>query len=175
MSGAVAKRYARALFEVVKERGKIDAVEAELKLAAATFSSNRDLANVMSHPQVSEEDKKQLVDDLFRAHLSEETLNLLMILIENGRQAHLNEITNAYVALANEERGIVDALVTTAKPLSEAEQAQIAEQFGAALQRKVRVEAVVDPAILGGAVVKIGDRLYDGSLKTKLERFAHEA
>ncbi|WP_126428849.1 F0F1 ATP synthase subunit delta [Brevibacillus marinus] len=174
MSGAVAKRYARALFEVVKERGKIDAVEAELKLASATLSSNQELAKVMAHPQVSAEEKKRLVDDLFRAHLSEESRNLLMLLIENGRQSQLNEITNAYVALANEERGIVDALVTTAKPLSEAEQAQIAEQFGKVLQRTVRLETVVNPAILGGVVVKIGDRLYDGSLKSKLERFAHQ-
>ncbi|UFJ40165.1 F0F1 ATP synthase subunit delta [Brevibacillus humidisoli] len=174
MSGAVAKRYARALFEVANERGLIDAVEAEVKLAAVTLQTNEEVASVMTHPQIPVEEKKQLVSDLFQAHLSQETLNLLLILIENGRQSQLSDIAKAYVTLANEARGIVDAVVTTAKPLSEPEQAEIAEQFGKVLDRTLRVQTVVNPAILGGVVVQIGDRLYDGSLKTKLERFAHQ-
>ncbi|MBO8165554.1 MAG: F0F1 ATP synthase subunit delta [Brevibacillus sp.] len=174
MSGAVAKRYARALFEVAKERGLIDAVETELKLVTAVLEKDAEFTQVVNHPQIPAEDKKQLISQLFQDHVSPETLNLLLLLIENGRQSHLNDIAAAYVALANESRGIVDAIVTTAKPLSEEEQAEIAAQFGKLLNKTLRIETVVDPSILGGVLVKIGDRLYDGSLKAKLERFAHQ-
>jgi F-type H+-transporting ATPase subunit delta len=77
--------------------------------------------------------------------------------------------------MANDARGIAEAIVTSAKPLTSEEQAELAEKFGQTLNKKLRLTAVVDPAILGGIVIKIGDRLYDGSLKTKLETFAHQS
>ncbi|MDE1399021.1 ATP synthase F1 subunit delta, partial [Bacillus licheniformis] len=76
--------------------------------------------------------------------------------------------------LSNEARGIADATVTTAKPLTEAEVQKIAEQFGQKLNKKLRVTTKVDPSIIGGMIVRIGDRLYDGSIKGKLARFTQQ-
>lgn len=174
MSGAVAKRYARALFEVAKERGLIDQIETELKDIVAVVNQNQELQKILSHKQIAQEEKKQLLSDLFKAHVAEETFNLLAVLIENGRESDLAGIADAYVALANEARGIADAIVTTAKPLNEEEQARLASQFGKVLNKTLRIQTVVDPTILGGVVVRIGDRLYDGSMKRKLEKFAHQ-
>ncbi|HZG17134.1 MAG TPA: F0F1 ATP synthase subunit delta [Candidatus Bathyarchaeia archaeon] len=174
MSAGVAKRYARALYEVAKERGLIDQIETEVNSVVEAVNGNADLEKLLMHPHIAADAKKELVKDLFQAHLSEETLNFLYILVENGRESDLATIAYSYIQLANEERGIADAIVTTAKALSTEEQAQIAEQFGKVLNKKLRIQTVVDPSILGGVVVKIGDRLYDGSIKSKLEHFAHQ-
>ncbi|MFM1651203.1 F0F1 ATP synthase subunit delta [Brevibacillus sp. B_LB10_24] len=170
---AVAKRYARALFEVAKERGLIDQVETELKSIVDAVRQNEDITKILMHPHISVGAKKELISQLFEAHVAEVTSNFLAVLIDNGRESDLENIANAYVKLANEERGIADALLTSAKPLSSEEQAEIAERFGKLLNKRLRFETVVDPAILGGIVIKIGDRLYDGSVKSKLEHFAH--
>lgn len=171
---AVGKRYARALFEVAKERGQIDSIEAELNDIVNAVNENGELNKILMHPHISIDAKKELVKELFYAHIAQETQNLLEIVLENGRESDLNAIASAYVQLANEDRGIADAVVTTAKSLTEEEQAQLAEQFGKLINKKLRIQTVVDPSILGGVVVKIGDRLYDGSIKSKLEHFAHQ-
>lgn len=174
MSSGVAKRYARALFEVAKERGLIDQIETELKDIVAAVDQNLELNKILTHKQIARESKEQLLKDLFGAHVAAETINFLNVLIENGREIELGEIAAAYVAMANEVRGIADAIVTTAKPLGEDEVNELAEQFGKQVNKTLRVQTVVDPAIIGGVVVRIGDRLYDGSIKRKLEQFAHQ-
>ncbi|KQL46588.1 ATP synthase subunit delta [Brevibacillus choshinensis] len=175
MSSAVGKRYARALFDVASERGKIDQVEADLGAIVQAVEQNADLSKIMHHPHIAADAKIKLVDDLFKSHVGEESYNFLCVLIQNGREVELAEIYSSFVKLANDARGVADAIVTSAKPLTSEEQAELAEKFGQTLNKKLRLTAVVDPAILGGIVIKIGDRLYDGSLKTKLETFAHQA
>lgn len=174
MSAGVAKRYARALYEVAKERGLIDRIETEVNSVVAAVGQNAELEKLLMHPHIAAGVKKELVTDLFQAHLAEETLNFLYILIENGRESDLAAVAYSYIQLANEERGIADAVVTTAKALSAEEQTEIAEKFGKVLNKKLRIQTVVDPSILGGVIVKIGDRLYDGSIKSKLEHFSHQ-
>lgn len=173
MSGGVAKRYARALYEVAKERNLVEQIETELSSVVEAVKQNADLEKLLMHPHISPTAKRELVDDLFRAHLAQETMNFLYIMIENARESDLESIAYSYTQLANEDRGVVDAVVTTAKPLSAEEQAEIADKFGGMLGKKLRLTPVVDPAILGGVIVKIGDRLYDGSVKSKLAHFAH--
>ncbi len=174
MSGAVAKRYARALFEVAKERGLIDKLEAELKLIVEAVNQNADLTRILMHPHIAADAKKNLLKEVFQEHVADETMNFLGVLIDNGRESQLSEIASYYVGLANEERGIADAIVTTAKPLNQEEAQQLASRFGQLLNKTLRIQTVVDPSIMGGVVVKIGDRLYDGSIKRKLEHFAHQ-
>ncbi|MGK5510997.1 F0F1 ATP synthase subunit delta [Brevibacillus formosus] len=175
MSSAVGKRYARALFEVASERSKIDQVERDLGAIVEAVEGNEDLKKIMLHPHIAADAKATLADELFKSHVEEETFNFLNVLIENGREVDLVAIYRSFVQLANEARGFADAIVTSAKPLSTEEQNELAEKFGQTLNKKLRMTAVVDPAILGGVIIKIGDRLYDGSLKTKLETFAQKA
>ncbi|WP_139491087.1 F0F1 ATP synthase subunit delta [Brevibacillus dissolubilis] len=174
MSGGVAKRYARALFEVANERGLVDQIETELKDILGVVQADQDLNQFLMHPHIAAAAKKEFVNDAFSKQVSEETSNFLKVLVDNGREADLAGIVATYVQLSNEARGIADAVVTTAKPLSEAELAELAAQFGKTVNKTLRLQSVVDPAILGGVVVQIGDRLYDGSLKSKLEHFAHQ-
>ncbi|QQE74218.1 F0F1 ATP synthase subunit delta [Brevibacillus composti] len=174
MSGAVGKRYARALFEIASERGVIDQVEADLGAVVQAIEQNADLSKILLHPHIAADAKTKLVDDLFKNHISAEVYNFLAVLIEKGRETEIALIQQAFVKLANEARGIADAVVTSALPLSEEEQTELAEKFSQRINKKLRLTNVVDPSILGGIVVRIGDRLYDGSIKTKLENFAHQ-
>ncbi|GAA4720738.1 F0F1 ATP synthase subunit delta [Brevibacillus fulvus] len=171
---SIAKRYARALFEVAKERGLIDQMETELNDIVSVVNQSEDLNKILMHPHISADSKKQLFKDLFAAHVTAEVMNLLDVLFDSGRETELAAIVAAFIQQANEERGIADAVVTVAKPISEEEQARISEQFGKLVHKKLRIQTVIDPSILGGVVVKIGDRLYDGSIKSKLEHFAHQ-
>ncbi|WP_400162258.1 F0F1 ATP synthase subunit delta [Brevibacillus sp. TJ4] len=175
MSSAVGKRYARALFEVASERGKIDQVEADFAAIVQAVEQNEDLAKIMLHPHIAADAKQSLIDELFKSHVGEEIFNFLNVLIESGREQQLSDIYRSYVQLANEARGVAEAIVTSAKPLSAEEQAELAEQFGQKLNKKLHVTSVVDPSILGGIIIKIGDRFYDGSVKAKLETFAQQA
>ncbi|QOS98203.1 F0F1 ATP synthase subunit delta [Brevibacterium sp. JNUCC-42] len=174
MSGALAKRYARALFEIAAERGLIDQIEDELKDLAEALQQVPDFQKLFMHPRIAVSSKKELLEELFKGKTSQELINFLFALVDNKRESEFEEITKAYVEMANDKRGFADATVTTAKPLSKEELEELAAQFGQMLDKKLRFESVVDPTIIGGVVVKIGDRLYDGSLKTKLEHFAHQ-
>ena len=175
MSSAAGKRYARALFELASERGNIDQVEADLGAVVQVVEQNEDLAKILLHPHIAADAKKSLIEELFAGKVGQETFNFLNVLVESGRESQLANIYRFFVQLANEARGIADAVVTSAKPLTEEEQAELVKQFGQKLNKELRLTTVVDPSILGGIVVKIGDRLYDGSLKRKLETFAQQA
>jgi F-type H+-transporting ATPase subunit delta len=99
------------------------------------------------------------------------TLNFLFLLADRGREVYLEEIFAEYKRLSNEEKGIAEAVVTSATPLDEEDKQQLIEIFQQLIGKKLLVKNVVDSDILGGVIVQIGDRLYDGSLRTKLIRF----
>lgn len=169
--GAVAKRYARALFEVAKESQQLDAIEQELQLIEQVFHDNPDFLKLIKHPSVQQQAKKQEIKAIFGGKVSETMLRFLYILVDSDREEELDDIKSYYTGLANKERGLVDAVVTTVEPLSD-EKAQALEQtFSELSNKKVRLQNVIDNRILGGIMVKIGDRIYDGSVKGKLVRF----
>jgi F-type H+-transporting ATPase subunit delta len=171
---AVAKRYARALYEVASEQQAIDAIENELIEISNIIQNSQDLKMLLTHPKVTAEEKQNLVGELFNGKVSETTMNFINLLLERGREENLNEIVKHFTELSNEVRGFADATVTTAKALTEEEVQKIAEQFGQKVNKKLRVTTKVDPSIIGGIIVRIGDRQYDGSIKGKLARFTQQ-
>ena len=171
MSAAVAKRYARALFEVAQQVKSIELIEQELKTIVDALKGNSEFQQILSHPQISAENKKQMMDALLGDTATIQTKNFIHLLIQRHRESQLADIVDAFIELANQARGYADAVVTTAKPLTEDELNKLAAQFGNVLKKTLRVQSVVDPTILGGVIVRIGDRLYDGSIAGKLQRF----
>jgi F-type H+-transporting ATPase subunit delta len=175
MSEAVAKRYASALFEVVQEKGlSIDKVETELQTVNQIVAGHKDLKVVLNHPQIGREDKKALLEGIFKNEVSQEVLNLLKVLVDGGREGVLEDLKEQYIAIANEHRGIVDMTVTTASPLTKEDEEKLAAAFSRHLNKQLRIHAKVDPKVIGGVLVKIGNRLYDGTLAGKLDRFSKE-
>ncbi|NEW08904.1 F0F1 ATP synthase subunit delta [Paenibacillus sp. SYP-B3998] len=168
----VAKRYAKALFEVAREKGVISQVEEELKSVGSAIRDNADLQKFLNHPNVGTSVKTDLLKQIFEGKVSEMVANTLQVLIDKGRQSILTALVSDYVKIANEALGQASATVYSALTLTEAQQAEIASQFSKVTGKTIRVENVVEPKLLGGIQVRIGDRLYDGSLAGKLDRLS---
>lgn len=169
--GAVAKRYAVALFEIAKETSQLDSLEAELQMVSNTLKEHPELLNLLYSPRIDLQVKKEIFNQIFASRLSTTMLNFMNLLIDRHREKELDSISAYYTRLANEKRGMEDALVTTVQPLSDQEGESLKEHFGKLTGKKIRIQNVVDPSILGGMIVQIGDRLFDGSVAGKLQRF----
>ncbi|MFC4077363.1 F0F1 ATP synthase subunit delta [Salinithrix halophila] len=166
----VAKRYARALFEAARDKGQLDLVEKEWEAVAEALRQVPEARAWMAHPSVTPEQKKAFFSKLLE-NVSELTKNLLLVLIDRRREGAIEGIGEEYKLLANESRGIADAEVVTARPLTDKEEKELIAVFQKRIGKTLVVKNRVDSDLLGGVIVKIGDRLYDGSLAGKLERF----
>lgn len=166
----VAKRYAQALFDLASASKVVDQVEAELKVIVGVVKADDQLDKFLNLPNIQAEDKLQLLKESFGSAVSELVYNTLGLLIKRGRQSLIESLYESYVKIAGAATGQAQAVVYTAKSLSDAELAGVATQFEQLTGKKIVAEQIVDPSLLGGVKVRIGDRLYDGSLSGKLER-----
>lgn len=169
---AVAKRYARALFSIGAEPDSIGvaAIGAELAQLADLFRA-ADLAPILAGGAIDAETRRRLVDRLAReTGVSPIVANFLRVLADHQRLGELEGIEREYGRLSDRELGQVRAKVRSARPLAEADERAIADAFAKGTGRKVLTEVEVDPSLLGGVVVEIQGRVYDGSTRRELER-----
>ncbi|MFK7694805.1 F0F1 ATP synthase subunit delta [Paenibacillus sp. HJGM_3] len=166
----VAKRYAKALFEVAQQQGNVAQVEEELKGILQVIRENADYGKLLEHPNISAADKLGLVKQAFEGKVSTAVLNTLQLIVERRRESVLADLVDSYVKVANEALGQANATVVSAYPLTAEESQQVAEKFGQVTGKRIRVTNVVDASLIGGIQVRIGDRLYDGSMSGKLKR-----
>lgn len=166
----VSERYARALFDLADEAGRIDQVRSDLKTLKAMLAGSAELRRAVTSPVYSAEDKgKALVALAVQAKLDMLTAKFLGLLTQNQRAQALPGVISAYEALWAKKTGVVGAEVTSARALSAAELKSIKSALRTALGQDPELEARVDPSILGGLKVKVGSKLFDASLKTKLD------
>jgi len=166
----VARRYAKALFEVAREKQAVREVEAELKSVIGVLDGHEDLERFLNHPNIAASSKIELLQKIFSGQVREEIINTFRLLIERRREGLLRSLHGHYVNIANEALGQADAEVATAVPLTDEEVRAVGEKFSQLTGKTVRVHNIVKPDILGGIQVQIGDRLYDASLAGKLSR-----
>jgi F-type H+-transporting ATPase subunit delta len=166
----VGGRYAQALFDLASDEKRVAAVEADLKSLKAAIADSRDLRVLLASPAFSAEDKgKGLAAIAAKAQFDPVTRKFLGLLAANRRAAALSATITAFEALAAKARGAVSAQVTTAVPLSAAQSLGVAAALRQALGKDPEIETRVDPAILGGVKVQVGSRLFDASLRSKLD------
>jgi len=167
----VGSRYALALFGLAKDEGRIAAVESDLKSLKAMIADSADLRTLLGSPKFNAEAKgKGLAAVAAKAKLNPTTVKFLGLLSANGRANALASVITSFEALAATHRGAVSAQVTTAVALTAAQAKGVASALRSALGKDPEIETRVDPAILGGIKVKVGSRLYDSSLKSKLDQ-----
>jgi len=168
---AVAQRYARALADVALQRKKAEEIRNELAVFAALIRESADLRNLLASPAVSREKKHSVVEALARRVGVSQTLrNFLFVLVDNRRAGMLAEIREAFEAQLLERMGITHAQVTTAKELTAAEKADLAKALEQLTGKRVEAEYKQDSGLIGGAVVRIGSTVYDGSVRQQLNR-----
>lgn len=171
MTGSmVAKRYALALFQIAKEQGLLDRVEEELRVVKEVFTYNSDLKAVLKSPKLEAEKKKEILAEAFAA-MNPYLLNTMLLLVDRHREDEIIAVADGFIEYANEERGIAEAEVYTTRPLTDAEREAFSSSFAAKVGKKsLRIENIVDSNLLGGVRLRIGNRIYDGSLRGKLDR-----
>lgn len=170
----VTKRYAKALFELAQEQGKTAETEAQLQALAEALEQNADIRAFLSAPGITTENKVKALQAGFGDKASQIVLNTISLLIERGRHGEIGALLEAYRSVSGSALGRADAMVTSAKPLTEDEQKKLASQFSLLIGKQVRVDNVVNADLLGGLTVRIGDTLYDGSLRGKLDRLSKQ-
>jgi F-type H+-transporting ATPase subunit delta len=172
--GGMAGRYAIALFELARERGALDEVTADLDALAALIAESPDLARLVRSPVLGVHDQaKALSAVLERMGIGGLAANFVKLVTSNLRLFALPDMIRAYKALLARERGEVTALVTVAEKLGERHLAALKEALHAVTGKDVELKLEVNPAIVGGLIVKLGSRMVDASLKTKLNSLRH--
>lgn len=167
----LAERYAAALFELADERHALDQVAGDLREMRAMLHGSPDLSRLIRSPVLSREEQGKAVAAVAAgAGLSKLTADFLGVVAHNRRLFAVPQMIEAFLAELAERRGEVTAEVTAAQPLSDTQQAALTEQLHRAMGRRVTVDIRVDPALLGGMMVKVGSRMIDGSLRSKLQR-----
>ena len=165
-TGSAARRYAEAVFELAKEENRRDAWEHDLSLLAQTFSQG-DEATWLANPTIPLPDKEALLDGLL-ASAGQEARNLAKLLASHGRGHLASQILDAYRSSVEKERGIVRAQGTTAVSLTPDEQEAVHHRLTELTGQEVTIELDVDPSIMGGIIVRIEDKLIDGSARARL-------
>jgi F-type H+-transporting ATPase subunit delta len=169
-SSMVAKRYATALFQIAKEQQILGQVEEELRVVKEVFTYNPNLKAVLNSSRLQNARKKELLKTAFGS-VSAYVLNTLMILVDRHRVNEIPEVVDQFIALTNDELGIAEADVYSVRPLTDAEREALSSTFAAKVGKKsLRIENFVDSNLLGGVKLRIGNRIYDGTLSGKLVR-----
>ena len=167
----VGARYAQALFELALDGGALAAVEADLKSLKAMSADSLDLRRLIASPAFSPEDKGKALSAIAdKARFNPLTKKFLGLLSANARASAIPAVTSAFERLAAAHRGAVAAEVTTAVKLSSAQERGVAAALRQALGKDPEITTRIDPSILGGMKVRVGSRLFDSSLKTRLDQ-----
>jgi len=167
----LAVRYAAALFDLADERHALDAVAGDLRELRAMLHDSGDLTRMLRSPVLTRDEQGKAVAALAeRAGLSPLTRDFLGVVARNRRLFAVPEMIEAYLRNLAARRGEVTAVVTVAQPLDEARQAALTEQLRRAVGARVAIDIRVDPALLGGMIVKVGSRMVDASLSSRLQR-----
>jgi F-type H+-transporting ATPase subunit delta len=170
---SLAGRYASALFDLARGQKQIESVGKSLDALGQTLLDSKDFNELVTSPLVSREEAGKAFDALAPTlGLDALTANFLGVLARNGRKSQLQPVIRAYRRLAAEHRGETTAEIVTARPLNDDQLAQLRSQLRTRAARDVTIDATVDPAILGGIVVKLGSQQIDASIRTKLNRLA---
>jgi F-type H+-transporting ATPase subunit delta len=165
----LAGRYATALFELAQEDQSVDTVAADFAALKSAIHASADLARLVRSPAFSREDQAKALNALLqKMGMSPLTQKFVLILAAKRRLFALEGIIAAYNHQVARLKGEVEAEVTSARPLSAAETAELTRILKSGLGREPRLESRVDPALLGGLIVKLGSRMIDSSIRTKL-------
>jgi F-type H+-transporting ATPase subunit delta len=170
----MAGRYATALFELALESNAVDAIKTDLETFDRLVADNADLARLVRSPVFSaDEQLRALSAVLERAGIGGLAAKFLKLIASNRRLFAVRDVVKAYRALVASHKGEVSAEVTVAEPLNNAHLAAITDALKAVTRKDVEVNVRIDPAIIGGLVVKLGSRMVDSSLRTKLNAIKH--
>jgi F-type H+-transporting ATPase subunit delta len=168
-TSTAARRYAEAAFELATRDKALDAYAEGLDLAAGTLGEGM-AVEVLRNPAQPLKQRTEIVDGLLANRVPDQILKLVGLLVQRGKIDRIGDVAREYRRLLNKERGVVEALATSASPLTEAETAALQRKVAQMTSSTVDLRVAVDGALIGGLTVRVGDTLYDASVRGRLER-----
>jgi F-type H+-transporting ATPase subunit delta len=171
----VAYRYARSLMELAQEKGVLAGVHEDMRLVGSTCAANRELVVLLNSPVVKADKKDRVLEQVFAGKVGQLTATFMGILVRKGRERLLPDVAQAFSELYKQSRNIVVANVASAVPLSAAARARV--QAIAEKQhpgKSIELVEKVDPTLIGGVTIRIGDELYDGTVSRRLADLRRE-
>ena len=175
MAKLVSKTYGDALFAVALEENRMDEFYEAAKALAEILRTNEDFGKLMDHPKIIKEDKAKMVEETFGGKIPKEMVGMMVLMVSKGRTSEMLSVFDYFVALVKEEKKIGKADVTTAIELSEAQKEKVEKKLLETTEYKTFEMCYhVDKSLLGGMVIRIGDRVVDSSIKTKLYDLSRE-
>ena len=175
MAKIISKAYGEALFELALEKNELDSIAEQVNLLVNAFAENPELIKLISHPKISKEEKINVIETIFKGRMSDDIVGFLVIIVEKDRGSEIADILKLFQAKVREYKKIGVALVTSAIELS-TEQKQKVEQklLQQTAYESFEVEYKVDASLIGGMIIRIGDRVVDSSIRSKLDNLTKE-
>jgi F-type H+-transporting ATPase subunit delta len=164
-----ARRYARALFRTALGHGEVDEVAQSLGIVTTAAAQSPELMAVLHHPRITRQRKQELLQQVFEGRVRPDVEHFLFMLVEKDRAVIIPNVAEQFLRMLDEYRREMDAEALTAIPLSQAQKDALRRQLEAATGYTVRLTTRIDESILGGLVVRVGDRMFDGSVTTQLQ------
>ena len=174
MINVIADRYAQALFEVGEETQTTSELYQELSELVGILNENKDLYNFLKSPLISREDKKNVMQNIFKNQLSDNMNNFFKVVIDKDRMSTIEYIKESYKSLLNDKNNILEGTAITAVKLSEKEIKDLEKNLSIKYNKNVTLNNIVDEAILGGVLVKLGNEEIDGTVRTRLSKMKNQ-
>ena len=175
MAKLISKTYGEALFELAVEENKIDVFQEEVLGVEKVLADNKEFSELMKHPKIVKEEKIQIMENVFKGRITEELLGFMTLIIEKDRYNEIHAILNYFIDKVKEIKGIGIAYVTTAIALTEIQKKQVEEKLlETTTYKQMELHFTVETALIGGMVIRIGDRVVDSSIATKIGEMQKE-
>ena len=176
MAKLVSATYGDALFELAVQESKVDSLYAEATDCLKVFEENSELGRLLNHPKIDKSEKrKRLLKNAFGQFVSKDLTGLLVLMVSKDRQKQIMETLRYFIGKIREYKKIGSAVVSTAKPLTAAQKEKVLSRLLATTGYvDFEIDYIVDESLIGGMVIRIGDRVVDSSIKTKLDEFAKD-
>lgn len=175
MAKLVSKTYGEALFELALEKQMLDTILEEINAVKEVFAGNKELVKLLNHPKISKEEKIEVIENIFKERVSEDVTGFLVIVMGKSRYNEIEEILNYFITLVKEYKKIGTAIITSATELTNEQKLRIEQKLLATTKYvKFEISYEVDASLIGGVIIRIGDRVVDGSIKAKLEHMVKD-
>jgi F-type H+-transporting ATPase subunit delta len=171
----IGKRYARALLNLAADPNAVPRLESDLRAFAATWQASRELRSVFENPSVKQQNRREILREIAQAsQMHDSVRDLLRLLSDRQRMRHVPEVAEAFTAMAEARSGKLRAEVVTASALPAGYFAELERVLHDITGKQVVIAHKVDPSLIGGVTTRIGDQVFDGSVKSRLSELTHE-
>ena len=166
----VGRRYSKAIFEIAEEKNQVKEIYEMLNSAMVLYRTDKEFKNFMLNPLIDNEQKKSVLNEIFGKDNSE-NLNILLYILDKGRMNCIKYIVAEYLKIYYRKNRILDVKATFTKELTDEQKKKLIDKLSQKTGKEINLEIKIDKDILGGGIIKIGDKIIDGSIRRELDNW----